>query len=366
MVDPLKVGDLSPFWDVGDRPVDRGRDARGGRGPADLPDPDRRRPPPGLRRPDRRRPGRVRLSALARQPGPPGARGLAPRAARPGPTGGVGRSPRPSSATPWTTSATSSTSPTSSAASSTRLGRVDWAEAEFAAFLDAIEHRAEEDRWRRLSGLHMLNRRGLEVARRLSEWRVEDARRANRPLRSVLRDDLLVAIAKRQPASRRDLEALRDFNRPAPPEPGRRDPRRDRRGPGRARRGPPRARRAARRRPGPGDGRQPALGHALAVLRPGAGSPSAWSAASSDLKDLVRWYLDGQARGRTARPAPGLAARGLRPDPARRPLRPPGASGSSTPRPRSPSPSTPWPTDREPRPDPDDASRARGRHALGS
>ena len=36
----------------------------------------------------------------------------------------------------------------------------------------------------------------------------------NRPLRQVLRDDLLVAIAKRQPASRQELEALRDFNRP--------------------------------------------------------------------------------------------------------------------------------------------------------
>jgi ribonuclease D len=29
-----------------------------------------------------------------------------------------------------------------------------------------------------------------------------------------MRDDLLVAIAKRQPTGRRDLEALRDFNRP--------------------------------------------------------------------------------------------------------------------------------------------------------
>ena len=95
-----------------------------------------------------------------------------------------------------------------------RLGRVEWAEDEFSAFLDNIENRSEEDRWRKLSGLHMLTRRGLETARRLSEWRLEDARRANRPLRSVLRDDLLVAIAKRQPANRRDLEALRDFNRP--------------------------------------------------------------------------------------------------------------------------------------------------------
>ncbi len=100
------------------------------------------------------------------------------------------------------------------AAELARLGRAAWAEAEFADFLGEIRDRSEEDRWRRLSGLHGLNRRGLEVARRLAEWRQADARRANRPLRSVLRDDLLVAIARRQPGHRRDLEALRDFNRP--------------------------------------------------------------------------------------------------------------------------------------------------------
>jgi ribonuclease D len=96
-----------------------------------------------------------------------------------------------------------------------RLGRAEWAEAEFAGFLTSIEDRADEDRWRRLPGLHQLNRRGLEAARRLSEWRESEARRQNRPMRQVMRDDLLVAIAKRQPANRRDLEALRDFNRPS-------------------------------------------------------------------------------------------------------------------------------------------------------
>lgn len=95
-----------------------------------------------------------------------------------------------------------------------RLGRTDWAEAEFAAFLTSIGDRADEQRWRRLPGLHQLNRRGLEAARKLSEWRESEARRQNRPMRQVMRDDLLVAIAKRQPTSRRDLEALRDFNRP--------------------------------------------------------------------------------------------------------------------------------------------------------
>jgi ribonuclease D len=92
--------------------------------------------------------------------------------------------------------------------------RTAWADAEFAEFCASIQNRVEEERWRRLSGLHQLNRRGLEAARRLAEWRFEEARRTNRPLRQLLRDDLLVAIAKRQPASRRDLEALRDFNRP--------------------------------------------------------------------------------------------------------------------------------------------------------
>ena len=74
---------------------------------------------------------------------------------------------------------------------------------------------ADEERWRRLPGLNQLSRRSLEMARRLAEWREDEARRQNRPLRQLLRDDLLVAIAKRQPTNRRGLEALRDFNRPA-------------------------------------------------------------------------------------------------------------------------------------------------------
>jgi ribonuclease D len=93
------------------------------------------------------------------------------------------------------------------------LGRAEWAESEYRALVESVEGRSDEDRWRRLPGLHQLNRRGLEAARRLAEWRREDARRANRPLRYALRDDLLVAIARRQPTSRRELEALRDFNR---------------------------------------------------------------------------------------------------------------------------------------------------------
>lgn len=94
------------------------------------------------------------------------------------------------------------------------LGRTAWAEEEFEESVNAIAERADEDRWRRLPGLNSLGRRGMEMARQLSLWREDEARRQNRPMRQVMRDDLLVAIAKRAPTNRRGLEALRDFNRP--------------------------------------------------------------------------------------------------------------------------------------------------------
>ena len=96
-----------------------------------------------------------------------------------------------------------------------KLGRTRWAEDEFEDLITPVARRAADDRWRRLPGLQALSRRTLEMARRLSDWREDEARRLNRPMRQILRDDLLVAIAKRQPANRRGLEALRDFNRPA-------------------------------------------------------------------------------------------------------------------------------------------------------
>ena len=179
-----------------------------------------------------------------------------------------------------------------------KLDRVEWAEVEFAHFLHAIDHRAEEERWRRLPSLHLLSRHGLEAARQLYDWRTNDARQANRPLRSILKDDLLVAIARRSPATRKDLEALRDFNRPALlsraneilgalrdaretpedqlPEPlGRHDDR-------------------------------PGLAMVVSLLAATLSQSCAQgkvavalAGGASDLKDMVRWYIDGQPTDRT-------------------------------------------------------------------
>jgi ribonuclease D len=93
-------------------------------------------------------------------------------------------------------------------------GRSHWAEAEYRDLLANVESRNnDEDRWRRLPGLGHLSRRGLEVARRLDAWRRNEARQNDRPLRQILKDEVLVSIAKRQPANRKDLEALRDIQR---------------------------------------------------------------------------------------------------------------------------------------------------------
>lgn len=95
------------------------------------------------------------------------------------------------------------------------LGRLNWLKEETEYLISEIAMRDSADRWSRISGIHTLNRRGLEIARRLYKWRLEMALANNKPVRQLIRDDLLIGIAKRQPKTRTDLENLRDFNRPA-------------------------------------------------------------------------------------------------------------------------------------------------------
>lgn len=94
-------------------------------------------------------------------------------------------------------------------------GRLWWAEAEFNRQVEDIVREREADPWLRISGLHRLNRRQLAVAHQLAIWRDGEARRRNRQPRRVLRDDLLIDVAKRRPKTRRELFATRDMNRPS-------------------------------------------------------------------------------------------------------------------------------------------------------
>ncbi|MEW4528670.1 HRDC domain-containing protein [Maioricimonas sp. JC845] len=91
--------------------------------------------------------------------------------------------------------------------------RVDWAWAEFERLIDDVEGEAARNTWRRLPGIHRLSRRQMAVARELYQWRAEVAESLNRPVRSMLRDDLLIEISTRRPRSLNDLNRTRGMHR---------------------------------------------------------------------------------------------------------------------------------------------------------
>jgi len=95
----------------------------------------------------------------------------------------------------------------------TDLGRITWGDAEFQRMIDEVDSEFHRENWRRLSGLHKLKPRELAIIRELFEWRDEVAQEKDQPARRVLRDDLLIELARRKPTTTQDLIATRDLNR---------------------------------------------------------------------------------------------------------------------------------------------------------
>lgn len=92
--------------------------------------------------------------------------------------------------------------------------RLEWAKEEFVtAVKKAIADDATVERWRKIKGIGALDRRGLAVAREVYGWRDRLAERLNRPPRFLMRDDLLIEIARRVPAHPEELHALRGLPR---------------------------------------------------------------------------------------------------------------------------------------------------------
>jgi ribonuclease D len=96
-----------------------------------------------------------------------------------------------------------------------KLARLDWAREEFARLAATAEPDApgSDERWRKLSGLGSLDRRRLAVVRALYAWRQQTAEQFNRPARQIVRDDLIVEIARRNPTRERDLQVVRGLQR---------------------------------------------------------------------------------------------------------------------------------------------------------
>jgi len=94
-----------------------------------------------------------------------------------------------------------------------RYGRIDWAREEFARFERLSTYRrAEEDKLMRLKGTGTLNGSQLAIVRELLAWRENVAKQLNRPARAVLKDHLVVEIARHGLSNPSEIHDLRGLN----------------------------------------------------------------------------------------------------------------------------------------------------------
>ncbi len=93
------------------------------------------------------------------------------------------------------------------------LGRMEWLAAEMNAWQDEVEASRTRERWRRVSGINGLSARSLAIVRELWRWREAEAARRDSPVRRVLRDDLIVELAKRQTADQKRIRQVRGMER---------------------------------------------------------------------------------------------------------------------------------------------------------
>ena len=94
------------------------------------------------------------------------------------------------------------------------LQRNPWAEEEFTQFVKwATADDPAIEKWRKLKGIGGLRPRELAIVRAVFAWRDQYAARLNRPPRVLLRDELIVEIARRPPSRAEDIHNLRGVPR---------------------------------------------------------------------------------------------------------------------------------------------------------
>jgi len=91
------------------------------------------------------------------------------------------------------------------------LGRSEWVSEEFARLETAIGEKSREpqERYQRIRGWDTLKPKGAAVLREVAVWREAEARRRNVPRGRVMRDEVLLQLARHPPKSVNDLRGLR-------------------------------------------------------------------------------------------------------------------------------------------------------------
>lgn len=93
------------------------------------------------------------------------------------------------------------------------LGRGDWLKEDFAQLARPEFYQCPpKDAWLKIRGKNKLTGKQLSVLQALAEWRERTAQQENRPRNWLLRDDLLLDVAKLQPETLEALSKIRDMN----------------------------------------------------------------------------------------------------------------------------------------------------------
>jgi ribonuclease D len=91
------------------------------------------------------------------------------------------------------------------------LGRSEWVSEEFARLETVVGEKSREpqERYQRIRGWDSLKPKGAAVLRELAAWREAEARRRNVPRGRVMRDEVLLQLARHPPKTVNDLRGLR-------------------------------------------------------------------------------------------------------------------------------------------------------------
>jgi len=88
--------------------------------------------------------------------------------------------------------------------------RSDWLQDDFQRLADPATYAVDpQTTWKKIKGRQRLKGVQLAVLQAVSGWREEQAIRANRPRRWIIKDDVLLELARRQPTDHKALQRIR-------------------------------------------------------------------------------------------------------------------------------------------------------------
>ena len=95
----------------------------------------------------------------------------------------------------------------------TDLGRLSWLKDDFDHLSDVTVYQANPElAWLKIRGLKKLTKKQLSVAQSLAQWRERISQQENRPRNWLLRDDLIIDLARLQPNNIGELIKVRNLH----------------------------------------------------------------------------------------------------------------------------------------------------------